>query len=43
MSKHKNDLAGIIVEPILANMGLILPKRKFLRELRRRVQRTFDL
>ena len=35
VSKHKNDLAGIIVEPILANMGLILPKRKFLRELRR--------
>ena len=34
VSKHKNDLA-IIVEPILANMGLILPKRKFLRELRR--------
>ncbi len=35
MNKHKNDLAGVIVEPILANMGLILPKKSFLLGLRK--------
>ncbi len=35
MGRHKNDLAGIIVEPILANMGLILPKKEFLSGLRK--------
>ena len=32
--KHK-DVAGVIVEPILANMGLILPEKNFLHDLRK--------
>ena len=33
---HKNkDIAGVIVEPILANMGLILPEKNFLSDLRK--------
>ena len=34
IKKNKN-IAGIIVEPILANMGLILPEKNFLRDLRK--------
>ena len=34
ISKHK-DIAGVIVEPILANMGLILPEKNFLSDLRK--------
>ncbi len=34
IKKHK-DIAGVIVEPILANMGLILPENNFLKNLRR--------
>jgi len=30
-----NDIAGVIVEPILANMGLILPEKNFLQDLRK--------
>lgn len=33
IKKHK-DIAGVIVEPILANMGLILPENNFLKNLR---------
>ena len=33
IKKHK-DIAGVIVEPILANMGLILPQNNFLKNLR---------
>lgn len=29
------DIAGVIVEPILANMGLILPENKFLSDIRK--------
>ena len=32
--KHK-DVAGVIVEPILANMGLILPENNFLSDIRK--------
>jgi len=32
--KENNDVAGVIVEPILANMGLILPEKNFLSDLR---------
>ncbi|MDI1495518.1 MAG: glutamate-1-semialdehyde-2,1-aminomutase, glutamate-1-semialdehyde 2,1-aminomutase [Cenarchaeum symbiont of Oopsacas minuta] len=35
MRKHKDELAGVIVEPILANMGLILPEKEFLPGLRK--------
>lgn len=34
IKKHK-DIAGVIVEPILANMGLILPEKNFLSDLRK--------
>ena len=34
IQKNK-DIAGIIVEPILANMGLILPEKEFLYDLRK--------
>ena len=33
--KKNKDVAGVIVEPILANMGLILPEKNFLEELRK--------
>ena len=33
--KKNKDIAGVIVEPILANMGLILPEKNFLRDLRK--------
>ena len=34
IQKH-NDIAGVIVEPILANMGLILPNKNFLSKIRK--------
>ena len=34
IQKNK-DIAGVIVEPILANMGLILPQKNFLYDLRK--------
>ena len=34
IQKNK-DIAGVIVEPILANMGLILPEKNFLNDLRK--------
>jgi glutamate-1-semialdehyde 2,1-aminomutase len=33
--KKNNDVAAVIVEPILANMGLILPEKNFLSEIRK--------
>ncbi len=32
--KHGEDIAGVIVEPIAGNMGLVLPKKDFLKGLR---------
>jgi glutamate-1-semialdehyde 2,1-aminomutase len=34
VSKNK-DIAGVIVEPVLANMGLILPQKNYLKEMRK--------
>ena len=34
ISKNK-DIAGVIVEPVLCNMGLILPQKNFLKDMRR--------
>lgn len=34
LSKNK-DVAGVIIEPILANMGLILPEKNFLNDVRK--------
>jgi len=33
--KKNNDIAGVIVEPVLANMGLILPEKNFLTQIRK--------
>lgn len=33
--KKNNDIAGVIVEPVLANMGLILPEKNFLSQIRK--------
>ena len=33
--RQNKDIAGVIVEPILANMGLILPEKNFLHDLRK--------
>lgn len=32
--ESSDDIAGVIMEPIMANMGLILPDKKFLNEIR---------
>lgn len=34
ITKNK-DIAGVIVEPVLANMGLVLPQKNYLKEMRR--------
>jgi glutamate-1-semialdehyde 2,1-aminomutase len=34
VSKNR-DIAGVIVEPVLANMGLILPQKNYLKEMRK--------
>lgn len=33
--RKNKDVAGVIIEPILANMGLILPEKNFLQDLRK--------
>ena len=33
--RSHNDIAGVIVEPVAGNMGLVLPTRKFLHSLRK--------
>ena len=38
LSRNK-DIAGVIVEPILANMGLVPPKKNFLSKIRRLTRR----
>ncbi len=35
VKKYQNDLAAIIVEPVLANCGVVLPKEGFLQDLRK--------
>jgi glutamate-1-semialdehyde 2,1-aminomutase len=41
ISKNK-DIAGVIVEPVLGNMGLILPEKNFLQEIRK-ITRQHDV
>ena len=41
LSKNK-DVAGLIVEPVLANMGLVLPEKNFLKDLRK-LTKQFDI
>lgn len=33
--KNSSDVAGVIIEPIIANMGLILPEKNFLQKVRK--------
>jgi glutamate-1-semialdehyde 2,1-aminomutase len=33
--KKQKDVAGVIMEPVLANMGLVLPEKNFLSEVRK--------
>ena len=39
LSKTNNDIACVIVEPVLANMGLIIPEEEYLSKLRRICER----
>ena len=41
LSKNK-DVAGLIVEPVLANMGLVLPEKNFLKDLRK-ITKQYDV
>lgn len=34
VARHKNDIAGLIIEPVVGNAGVILPKKGYLQELR---------
>jgi len=34
IKENKNDVAAIIVEPVVGNMGVLLPKNNFLKQLR---------
>jgi len=33
--KYGNEIAGVIVEPVAGNMGVVIPSREFLKELRK--------
>ena len=33
--EKQKDVAGVIIEPVLANMGLVLPEKRFLSDIRR--------
>jgi glutamate-1-semialdehyde 2,1-aminomutase len=34
VAKHKKEIAAIIIEPVVGNMGVVLPKENFLKNLR---------
>jgi glutamate-1-semialdehyde 2,1-aminomutase len=38
--KHDNDIACVIIEPVAANMGLVLPERYYLSDIRRITQQN---
>jgi len=40
--KKNKDIAGVIIEPILANMGLILPEKNFLADVRK-ITKNYDV
>jgi glutamate-1-semialdehyde 2,1-aminomutase len=40
--EKQKDIAGVIIEPVLANMGLVLPEKKFLTEVRK-VTKDYDV
>jgi glutamate-1-semialdehyde 2,1-aminomutase len=42
-AQHKNKIAAVIVEPIAANMGVVLPEREFLEGLREITKRDGSL
>ena len=39
ITKHSADTAGVIIEPILANMGLVLPHKNFLHDIQKITKR----
>ena len=41
--RKNKDVAGVIVEPILGNMGLILPENYFLKDLRKITKEQNDI
>ena len=41
LSKNK-DIAGLIIEPVLANMGLVLPEKNFLSDVRK-ITKQYDV
>ena len=41
LTKNK-DVAGLIIEPVLANMGLVLPEKKFLSNVRK-ITKQYDV
>jgi glutamate-1-semialdehyde 2,1-aminomutase len=40
--KKQKDVAGVIVEPVLANMGLVLPQKNFLSDIRK-ITKEYDV
>jgi len=42
-NEHKNKIAAVIVEPIAANMGVVLPEQGFLADLRERTRMHHSL
>jgi len=40
LAKHKDRVAGVIVEPVVGNMGLVEPTREFLTALREETRRS---
>ena len=38
--RNVDDIAGVIIEPVAANMGLVIPERQYLNEVRRITQQN---
>ena len=38
--RNRDDIAGIIIEPVAANMGLVIPEKQYLSEIRRITQQN---
>ncbi len=43
MKAYGKDIAGVILEPVGANMGLVLPKEGFLKSIRRETEKSGSL
>lgn len=38
--RNRDDIAGVIIEPVAANMGLVIPEKQYLSEIRRITQQN---